>query len=47
MTVNIDVLIENEYRKIYRKYWNFMKHDYIYYADIKYHRKKIENVKKL
>lgn len=47
MTVNIDVLIENEYRKIYKKYWNFMKHDYIYYADIKYHRKKIENVKRI
>lgn len=45
--VNIDSLIEDECKKIYRKYWNFMKNDYVYYADIKHNRKKIENIKQI
>lgn len=47
MNVNLDNLIENECKKIYRKYWTFMKNDYIYYEKIKYHRKKIENINRI
>jgi hypothetical protein len=44
MTLDIDVLIEKEFKKIYGKYWNFMKNEYIYYEKLKYHRKKLEPI---
>lgn len=47
MNTNINDYIEKEYKKIYKSHWNFMKNDYIYYADVKHHRKKIEKVKKI
>lgn len=47
MRPNIDTLIEKEVKRIYSKYWTFMKNDYIYFEELKYHRKKIENVKNI
>lgn len=45
--MTIDIFIEREYKKIYSKYWTFMKNDYVYNMEIKYHRKKIENIKNI
>jgi hypothetical protein len=44
MNFNLDLLIENEYHNIYNRYWKFMKNDYIYHVDLKYHRSKITNI---
>lgn len=44
MNHNIDLLIENECHNIYYRYWKFMKKDYIYHVDLKYHRSKITNI---
>lgn len=43
----MDSLIEQEYRRIYRRYWIFMQNEYIYNIETKFHRKKIENVKNI
>jgi hypothetical protein len=45
--MNIDTLIEKEFKKIYGKYWSFMTNEYIYYEKLKYHRKKIESIKNI
>lgn len=44
MDRNLDLLIENEYHNIYNRYWKFMRNDYIYHIDLKYHRSKITNI---
>jgi hypothetical protein len=47
MNSNINIFIEQEFNRIYDNYWKFMKKDYVYYEKLKYHRKKIENVKNI
>lgn len=43
----MEPLIEREYKKIYAKYWQFMKNEYIYNIETKFHRKQIINIKNI
>lgn len=45
--MELNSLIEQEYGKIYAKHWLFMRNEYIYNLETKFHRKKIENVKNI
>lgn len=44
MQTQLDEFIEIEYRKIYAKHWKFMNKDYVYTANNKYHRKKLDEI---